>query len=95
MKLSHTNLLVISVLLLLFGLEFSIIDKVVLTKPTTIFIAERMNNKQYVASKNLQMTTGVQLDVKPYEFRIADTIGHCLTTGGIVLFISCFMIRKQ
>jgi hypothetical protein len=76
-------------------LEFAIIDQVVLTKPSTIFIAERMQNKQYVASKNLQMSTGVQFDIKPYRFRVHDTIGHCLTTGGIVLFISCFLIRKQ
>jgi len=64
-----------------------VIDHLVLTKETTLFLAKQTNHPQLVAAESLEQLTGSVDHVPPLSINVWQWFGRAIALAGIVLMI--------
>lgn len=87
MKLSRETMLIISVILLLFGLTLIAVQKVVLTSDTTLFLARQTKHPALAAKDSMDALTGSDIQVTPLAVPISIWYGRSVLILSFVIFL--------
>ena len=91
MKKEHLAL--IGVLLLMFGIELIVIQRIVLTRTVSQMIVTKFYQPPEQIAFMVKDNEG-NLQVRPIEVDVPDMYGHCIATSGLVLLLCCFIQIK-
>jgi len=86
-KWSRETRLVFGVVVLLVGLQYMAIQKLVLTKETTLFLARQTNHPQLVAAEKLEDLTGSLEHVPPLHINVWQWFGRAVALAGGILIV--------
>jgi len=86
-KWSRETWLIMGVVVLLIGIELIIIQKVVLTKETTLFVAQKMNHPGLAAAQTMEQLTGSNNHIKPLQLDIKDWLWKPILILGALLIV--------
>ena len=87
MKLSRETMLIISVILLLFGLTLISVQKIVLSSDTTLFLARKTNHPALAAKDSMDALTGADIQVPPLNVPISVWYGRSVLILSFVIFL--------
>ncbi|MDR1958405.1 MAG: hypothetical protein LBQ54_05100 [Planctomycetaceae bacterium] len=80
-------MLIISVILLLIGLELLAVQRVVLTSDATLFLARKTNHPALAAKDSLDALTGSDIQVPPLTVPISVWYGRGALLLSFVIFL--------
>lgn len=86
-KWSRETWLVLGVVVLLIGVELIALQQIVLTKETTIFVAQKMNHPNLAAAQTLEQLTGSNEHLKPLHLDIKAWLGKLVLGLGAILIV--------
>lgn len=93
MNVKKEHLALLGVLLLLFGIELIVIQRVVLTRTVSSLIVTKFYPPPEQIAFMVKDSEG-NLQVRPITVEVPDRYGHCIATGGLVLILCCFIQIK-
>ncbi len=94
MDLNRNQCYLIGLVLLFIGLQFRMVDSVVLTPEFTKFLAERTGHPVATASNAMETLLGQETSVPPKTFRPPEWIGWALISFGIVMILHSMAMKK-
>ena len=86
-KWSRETWLVFGVVVLLIGLELIVVQKIVLTKDSTVFVAQKMNHPSLAAAQTMEQLTGSNDHIKPLHLNIKAWLGKLVLVAGAILVV--------
>ena len=86
-KWSRESRLIFGVVVLLVGLQFTVIQQLVLTKETTLFLARQTNHPQLATAESLEQLTGSLDHVPPLNINVWQWFGRAIALAGVVMMI--------
>jgi len=86
---SREKLLILGVVLLLLGAELMVVQRLVLTRDATVFLARQTNHPQLAAAQTIDQLTGANNLVQPLQYDV------WIWWGRIVAFIGFGMVARH
>jgi len=86
---SREKLLILGVVLLLLGAELMVVQRVVLTRDATIFLARQTNHPQLAAAQTIDQLTGTNTLIQPLQYDV------WVWWGRIVAFIGFGIVTRH
>lgn len=94
MNVKKEHLALLGVLLLSFGIELIVIQRVVLNRTVSELVVAKCCPEPKQIAFMVKDSEG-NLQVRPIEVSVPDAYGHCIATGGLVLLLCCFIQVKS
>lgn len=94
MNVKKENLALLGVLLLMFGVELVVIQRVVLNRTLSGLVIQKFYPETKQIAFMVRDDKG-NLQVTPITVEVPDSFGHCIATGGLVLLLCCFIQFKS
>ena len=92
MKLKRNHYFVLGVLCLLMGLQFRVLEKVILNPESTLFLAQRLGSKADAATAQVLHTTGFEATLPRKQFESPRWCGWpFFVLGGFLLLHSVLL----
>ena len=94
MEISRNQYFMIGLILLLLGLQFRLIDSVVLNEESSRFLAQRMGNKTEATAAQVLNTTGLGSVTPRKTIKPPQWVGWALISIGSVFILHSLALRK-
>ncbi|MBC19537.1 MAG: hypothetical protein CMJ74_08725 [Planctomycetaceae bacterium] len=94
MKMKRNHYLILGVLCLLVGLQFRVLEKVVLNPESTLFLAQRLGSKADATTAQMLHTTGFEAALPRKEFESPRWCGWAFFTLGGFLVLHSLLLPK-
>lgn len=95
MELNRNQFFMAGVLILLFGLQFRLVESVVLNEKTTQFLAQRMQNNQTASVNSFATAFAAAAPVAKKRLDPPRWLGYSLLSIGAVLTLHALALKKQ
>lgn len=94
MNVTKEHLALVGILLLMFGIELIVIQRVVLNRTVSELVVAKFCPEPKQIAFMVKDSEG-NLQVRPITVEVPDKYGHCIATGGLVLLLCCFIQIKS
>lgn len=94
MEINRNQYFMAGLVLLFLGIEFRLIDSLVLTPECTKFLAERTNHPAVAASNTLDALVGTEAKFPAKTVQLPEYVGWGLTSLGAVLVLHALAMPK-
>ena len=94
MEINRNQWFLAGLVFVLFGLQFRLMDSIVLTPEFTRFLAERTGHPIAAASEAMQAVAQAELVVPPKTVRPPEWLGWLLLSIGVVFVLHSLSLRK-
>ena len=94
MDINRNQYFLIGLVVLLLGLQFRLIDSVLLTPECTKFLAERTGHPVAAADNAMENLLGAEAKLPPKTFQSPDWVGYSLLSLGAVLILHSFAMGR-
>ncbi|MHC4406961.1 MAG: hypothetical protein ACYTG0_45675 [Planctomycetota bacterium] len=94
MDINRNQWFLAGLLALLLGLQFRMIDSVVLTPEFTKFLAEQTGHPVAAASETMQTIVGTTPRIPPKTIRPPESVGWALLSVGAVFILHSLSLRR-
>jgi uncharacterized membrane protein YczE len=94
MDLNRNQCFLIGLVVLYLGLQFRVVDSLVLTPEFTSFLAERTGHPVAAASNTMETLLGQEASVPPKTVRLPEWIGWALISLGTVFILHSMAMKK-
>ncbi|MCL2348780.1 MAG: hypothetical protein FWC50_11045 [Planctomycetaceae bacterium] len=89
-RLSKEKMLILGMVLLLLGAELMVVQRVVLTRDATVFLARQTNHPQLAAAQTIDQLTGANSLVQPLQYDVWIWWGRIVALVGFGIVIRHF-----
>jgi hypothetical protein len=94
MEINRNQWFLAGLVLVLFGLQFRLVDSIVLTPEFTGFLAEHTGHPMAAAGKAVQALVEAEAVIPPKRVRLPEWIGWALLSFGAVLVLHSLSLRR-
>ena len=94
MEINRNQWFLAGLVLLLLGLEFRVVDSIVLTPQFTRFLAERTGHPMAAASETMETLASTEAPMPPKTIRPPESIGWAFLSFGVVFVLHSLSLRR-
>jgi len=94
MEFNRNHYLLAGLVLLFLGIQFRMIDSVVLTPEFTKFLAQRTDHPVVAVTSTMDAIAGTDTSVPPKTVRPPESLGWALSSIGAVLILHSLAMKK-